>query len=146
MEKAASRMKGALPGNLFWNFKFSILNNWIIKGQELGGEFPIRDVSTGEGGILQVCLEGICLTFENDKVKTIQIIFSLESMIIFRNLLNYKKSVNVLHKKAIYSFSKSSVEFISNVCFSSSFTIDFYKIRSKYETDSSSKIQITNGK
>lgn len=44
------------------------LNN---KGQELGGEFPIRDVSTGEGGILQVCLEGICLTFENDKVKII---------------------------------------------------------------------------
>lgn len=50
MEKAASRMKGALPG------------------QELGGEFPIRDVNTGEGGILQVCLEGICLIFENDKV------------------------------------------------------------------------------
>ncbi|CAF3593459.1 unnamed protein product [Rotaria socialis] len=49
MEKAASRMKGVLPG------------------QELGGEFPIRDVNTGEGGILQVCLEGICLTFENDK-------------------------------------------------------------------------------
>ncbi|CAF1236792.1 unnamed protein product [Adineta steineri] len=49
MEKAASRMKGSLPG------------------QELGGEFPIKDVNTGEGGILQVCLEGICLTFENDK-------------------------------------------------------------------------------
>ncbi|CAF2723972.1 unnamed protein product [Rotaria sp. Silwood2] len=49
MEKAASRMKGSLPG------------------QELGGEFPIRDVNTGEGGILQVCLEGICLIFENDK-------------------------------------------------------------------------------
>jgi hypothetical protein len=38
------------------------------EGQELGGEFPIKDVNTGEGGILQVCLEGICLTFENDKV------------------------------------------------------------------------------
>ncbi|UJR10094.1 hypothetical protein I4U23_014316 [Adineta vaga] len=49
MEKAASRMKGSLPG------------------QELGGEFPIKDISTSEGGILQVCLEGICLTFENDK-------------------------------------------------------------------------------
>ncbi|CAF0861729.1 unnamed protein product [Adineta ricciae] len=47
MEKAASRMKGSLP--------------------ELGGEFPIKDMNTGEGGILQVCLEGICLTFENDK-------------------------------------------------------------------------------
>jgi hypothetical protein len=40
----------------------------FFEGQELGGEFPIRDVNTGEGGILQVCLEGICLTFENDKV------------------------------------------------------------------------------
>lgn len=39
-----------------------------LVGQELGGEFPIRDVNTGEGGILQVCLEGICLIFENDKV------------------------------------------------------------------------------
>ncbi|CAF1929500.1 unnamed protein product [Rotaria magnacalcarata] len=39
----------------------------VLPGQELGGEFPIRDVNTGEGGILQVCLEGICLTFENDK-------------------------------------------------------------------------------
>lgn len=46
-------MKGALPG------------------QELGGEFPIRDVNTGEGGILQVCLEGICLIFENDKVTNV---------------------------------------------------------------------------
>ncbi len=37
-------------------------------GQELGGEFPIKDVNTGEGGLLQVCLEGICLTTENNKV------------------------------------------------------------------------------
>ncbi|CAF0752523.1 unnamed protein product [Rotaria sp. Silwood1] len=49
MERAASRMKGSLPD------------------QELGGEFPIKNVNTGEGGLLQVCLEGICLTFENDK-------------------------------------------------------------------------------
>jgi len=49
MEKAASRIKGSLPD------------------QELGGEFPIKDVKTGEGGLLQVCLEGICLTFENTK-------------------------------------------------------------------------------
>ncbi|CAF1108470.1 unnamed protein product, partial [Didymodactylos carnosus] len=49
MEKAASRITGGLPG------------------QELGGEFPIKDLNTGEGGLLQVCLEGICLVFENDK-------------------------------------------------------------------------------
>ncbi|CAF0729996.1 unnamed protein product [Rotaria sordida] len=49
MEKAVSRMKGSLPE------------------QELGGEFPIKNVKTGEGGLLQVCVEGICLTFENNK-------------------------------------------------------------------------------
>ncbi|CAF3868387.1 unnamed protein product [Adineta steineri] len=49
MEKAASRMKGTLPD------------------QEIGGEFPIKDVNTNEGGLLRVCLEGICLTFEHDK-------------------------------------------------------------------------------
>ncbi|CAM4856304.1 unnamed protein product [Rotaria socialis] len=49
MERAASRMKGALPD------------------QELGGEFPIKNLNNGEGGLLKVCLEGIWLTFENDK-------------------------------------------------------------------------------
>ncbi|CAF2650409.1 unnamed protein product [Rotaria sp. Silwood2] len=49
MERAASRMKGSLPD------------------QQVGGEFPIKNVNTGEGGLLQVCLEGICLTFENNK-------------------------------------------------------------------------------
>ena len=44
-----------------------------VTGQELGGEFPIKDMNTGEGGILQVCLEGICLTFENDKVQIIRV-------------------------------------------------------------------------
>ena len=39
-----------------------------LVGQEVGGEFPIKDLSTGEGGLIQVCLEGICLTFENEKV------------------------------------------------------------------------------
>lgn len=66
MEKAASRMKGALPGNK--NDCVYIKITIQCLGQELGGEFPIQDVNTGEGGILQVCLEGICLTFENDKV------------------------------------------------------------------------------
>ncbi len=66
MEKAASRIKGTLPG-MFRSMKYEerIL---LCLGQELGGEFPIKDVNTGEGGLLQVCLEGICLTFENNKV------------------------------------------------------------------------------
>lgn len=64
MEKAASRMKGSLPGKMKRK-KSSFIN--FFTGQELGGEFPIKDVNTGEGGILEVCLEGICLIFENDK-------------------------------------------------------------------------------
>lgn len=35
---------------------------------ELGGEFPVTDMATGEGGLLQICLEGIGLLFANSKV------------------------------------------------------------------------------
>ncbi|CAF4002832.1 unnamed protein product [Rotaria magnacalcarata] len=49
MERAVSRVKGVLPD------------------QEFGGEFPIKNLINGEGGLLKVCLEGIWLTFENDK-------------------------------------------------------------------------------
>lgn len=35
---------------------------------ELGGEFPVQDVATGEGGLLQVCMEGVGLLFANSKV------------------------------------------------------------------------------
>jgi hypothetical protein len=36
---------------------------------ELGGEFPVQDMNTGEGGLLQVCLEGVGLLFANSKVR-----------------------------------------------------------------------------
>lgn len=35
---------------------------------ELGGEFPVKDISTGEGGLLQVCMEGVGLLFSGSKV------------------------------------------------------------------------------
>ncbi|CAK9795534.1 MAP kinase-activating death domain protein [Anthophora plagiata] len=35
---------------------------------ELGGEFPVQDMRTGEGGLLQVCMEGVGLLFANSKV------------------------------------------------------------------------------
>ena len=50
MEKAAARGRG---GNV---------------GVELGGEFPVQDMRTGEGGLLQVCMEGVGLLFANSKV------------------------------------------------------------------------------
>ena len=35
---------------------------------ELGGEFPVQDLVTNQGGLLQVCMEGIGLLFANSKV------------------------------------------------------------------------------
>ncbi len=58
MEKAAARGSGALPG------------------MELGGEFPIQDLRTGEGGLLQVCIEGVGLLFANSKVSFSSLSFS----------------------------------------------------------------------
>lgn len=40
-----------------------------IAGTELGGEFPVQDMKTGEGGLLQVCMEGVGLLFANSKVR-----------------------------------------------------------------------------
>lgn len=37
-------------------------------GPELGGEFPVQDMKTGEGGLLQVTLEGINLKFMHNQV------------------------------------------------------------------------------
>lgn len=67
MERAASRGAGALPG------------------MELGGEFPIQDLRTGEGGLLQVCIEGVGLLFANSKVRHfVSYILHLFSLSILR--------------------------------------------------------------
>ena len=39
-----------------------------LPGPELGGEFPVQDLRTGQGGLLQVCMEGIGLLFDASKV------------------------------------------------------------------------------
>ena len=39
-----------------------------LSGPELGGEFPVQDVKSGQGGLLQVCMEGIGLLLSNSKV------------------------------------------------------------------------------
>lgn len=40
-----------------------------LSGPELGGEFPVQDMKTGEGGLLQVTLEGINLKFMHSQVR-----------------------------------------------------------------------------
>jgi hypothetical protein len=40
-----------------------------IVGPELGGEFPVQDMKSGQGGLLQVCMEGIGLLLANSKVR-----------------------------------------------------------------------------
>ncbi|XP_077374972.1 MAP kinase-activating death domain protein isoform X15 [Festucalex cinctus] len=50
MERAAARQQSSKPG------------------PELGGEFPVQDMKTGEGGLLQVTLEGINLKFMHSQV------------------------------------------------------------------------------
>ncbi|KAM9079317.1 MAP kinase-activating death domain protein isoform 20-T20 [Megaptera novaeangliae] len=49
MERAAARQQSIKPG------------------PELGGEFPVQDMKTGEGGLLQVTLEGINLKFVHNQ-------------------------------------------------------------------------------
>jgi len=39
----------------------------VTPGMELGGEFPVQDIQSGEGGLLQVCMEGVGLLFANSK-------------------------------------------------------------------------------
>lgn len=48
---------------VYYIFKFS------IAGPELGGEFPVQDLKSGQGGLLQVCMEGIGLLLANSKVR-----------------------------------------------------------------------------
>ncbi|XP_030233751.1 MAP kinase-activating death domain protein isoform X10 [Gadus morhua] len=53
MEKAAARQQSIKPG------------------PELGGEFPVQDMKTGEGGLLQVTLEGINLKFMHSQERKV---------------------------------------------------------------------------
>ncbi|XP_041131922.1 MAP kinase-activating death domain protein-like isoform X13 [Polyodon spathula] len=53
MERAAARQQNIKPG------------------PELGGEFPVQDMKTGEGGLLQVTLEGINLKFMHSQERKV---------------------------------------------------------------------------
>ena len=46
----------------------SKINDTEIPEMELGGEFPVEDIISGEGGLLQVCMEGIGVLFADRKL------------------------------------------------------------------------------
>ena len=58
-------------------------NDKEIPEMELGGEFPVEDIVSGEGGLLQVCMEGIGVLFADRKVQKKLIFFYNDFIIIF---------------------------------------------------------------
>lgn len=40
-----------------------------LSGRDLGGEFPVQDMESKQGGLLQVRIDGITLLFEDRQVK-----------------------------------------------------------------------------
>ena len=49
----------------------NVIVSWLISvcvGLKLESEFPVQDLKSGQGGLLQVCMEGIGLLFANTKV------------------------------------------------------------------------------
>jgi len=56
MEKAVARLNSAIG------------TNPAPPSSELGGEFQITDLKTNEQGTLEICMEGVNLTFKDKKV------------------------------------------------------------------------------
>ena len=98
MEKAAARGRSAKVG------------------AELGGEFPIQDVKTKAGGLLQVCMEGVGLLFANSKV--LFPLFTAERMCNFIYIyifsIHYKVFVTLVCFFTLYSKMKNITECVKN--------------------------------
>ncbi|KAM4617207.1 MAP kinase-activating death domain protein isoform 2-T2 [Discoglossus pictus] len=91
MERAAARQQSIKPG------------------PELGGEFPVQDMKTGEGGLLQVTLEGINLKFMHSQVfiqlnhikkcNTVRGVFVLEEFVPeTKEVVNHKYKTPMAHE------------------------------------------------
>ncbi|EDL27534.1 MAP-kinase activating death domain, isoform CRA_f, partial [Mus musculus] len=81
--------------------------DWI--GPELGGEFPVQDMKTGEGGLLQVTLEGINLKFMHNQVfielnhikkcNTVRGVFVLEEFVPeIKEVVSHKYKTPMAHE------------------------------------------------
>ncbi|XP_058924057.1 MAP kinase-activating death domain protein isoform X14 [Kogia breviceps] len=91
MERAAARQQSTKPG------------------PELGGEFPVQDMKTGEGGLLQVTLEGINLKFMHNQVfielnhikkcNTVRGVFVLEEFVPeIKEVVSHKYKTPMAHE------------------------------------------------
>uniref|UniRef100_A0A452UEZ6 MAP kinase-activating death domain protein n=1 Tax=Ursus maritimus TaxID=29073 RepID=A0A452UEZ6_URSMA len=91
MERAAARQQSIKPG------------------PELGGEFPVQDMKTGEGGLLQVTLEGISLKFMHNQVfielnhikkcNTVRGVFVLEEFVPeIKEVVSHKYKTPMAHE------------------------------------------------
>ncbi|KAM8813899.1 MAP kinase-activating death domain protein isoform 16-T21 [Rhynchonycteris naso] len=91
MERAAARQHSTKPG------------------PELGGEFPVQDMKTGEGGLLQVTLEGINLKFMHNQVfielnhikkcNTVRGVFVLEEFVPeIKEVVSHKYKTPMAHE------------------------------------------------
>jgi hypothetical protein len=57
MEKAVSRLNEAIGST-----------SNAPNANEIGGEFPITDLTNGQDGSLEICMDGIGVTFNSEKV------------------------------------------------------------------------------
>ena len=71
-------------------------NDKEIPEMELGGEFPVEDIVSGEGGLLQVCMEGIGVLFADRKVQKRPIFIQNYFKPIFCMYCMYSKTMKFL--------------------------------------------------
>uniref|UniRef100_A0A8C7D570 MAP kinase-activating death domain protein n=1 Tax=Oncorhynchus kisutch TaxID=8019 RepID=A0A8C7D570_ONCKI len=84
MERAAARQQSIKPG------------------PELGGEFPVQDMKTGEGGLLQVTLEGINLKFMHSQVGGLY--YHIHTYTIYTHTYTHAKPLNLFPPTSIVLF------------------------------------------
>nr|KAF6466255.1 MAP kinase activating death domain [Rousettus aegyptiacus] len=94
--------------NKFYTKKVPTNSVWIGR-PELGGEFPVQDMKTGEGGLLQVTLEGINLKFMHNQVfielnhikkcNTVRGVFVLEEFVPeIKEVVSHKYKTPMAHE------------------------------------------------
>ena len=117
-------------------------NSALFSGRQLGGEFPVQDMESNQGGLLQVRIDGVQLVFENRKV------FSEGDRIFeiypknFRVSSNWRVSKSAIRKKATFLYWKNLVIFFVMVEIWNFKTMIF---RSQKQQVGSAEIYVANG-